>query len=524
MKIERDALLSMTAGPARAKLLGSFYTPEVTATTLARWVVRTGGDRILEPSAGNGSLIRAALARAEALAEVPTCNIVAFDIDPTAIHELRSQELPRTSVIEADFLNQTAATFAPFDAVLANPPFNRNHSIPEETRSALKQRFGTSGASGLWVHFLVHATEFLKVGGRLAFIVPRSAIFTNHGEILLRRISGQFRSVGIYELPSRPTWSTHAEESGAVILADGYKEGSADTYARGYITEDGFAVNHTETSSAGFEKIEKAAIKLGKIATLSIGVVTGRNKVFLLSEEERLNAKISLNNVMHVVSRSAQLRGVLVDRTELMELAKGGHKTLLLRPTRLGKRIQSYLDVIPAADRESVVWFKKRNPWWLVQVEDKYDAVFTYMNDSGPRIVLLGEGIACTNTLHRIAFNEGVRREQKISAVLTALSTYGQLAAEKIGRVYGGGLLKFEIAEAREIPVLQISSVFDDTLLNSVDRALRDNNRCLAEELIDRAYMPGLFGKKWEKARAELRFELAEVRKRRRTVLIEREV
>ncbi|MCS6515088.1 class I SAM-dependent methyltransferase, partial [Burkholderia thailandensis] len=118
MKIERDALLSLTAGPARAKLLGSFYTPEMTARTLARWAVRTASDRILEPSAGNGALIRAALARAQELAGVPSCDVVACDIDPAAIIELRRQELPRPVIIEADCLSQAAASFKPFDAVL----------------------------------------------------------------------------------------------------------------------------------------------------------------------------------------------------------------------------------------------------------------------------------------------------------------------------------------------------------------------------------------------------------------------
>ncbi|MCO8644761.1 hypothetical protein C6Q12_28140 [Burkholderia multivorans] len=519
MKIERDALLSLTAGPARAKLLGSFYTPEMTARTLARWAVRTGSDRILEPSAGNGALIRAALARAQELAGAPSCDVVACDIDPAAIIELRSQALPRTVIIEADFLSQAAASFKPFDAVLANPPFNRNHAIPKDARNALKKRFRTSGASGIWVHFLLHATEFLKVGGRLAFIVPRSAIFTRHGDSLLRRISNQFRSVGIYEFPSRPAWSTHADEAGAVVLADGYKEGSVDSYVRGYITEDGFALSQPNASSPHFEKIEQSSTKLGRIATLSIGVVTGRNKVFLLSDDERRAAGINRSSVMHVVSRSAQLRGALLHSDELMALAKDGHKTLLLRPTRLGARIKRYLDVISEADRESVVWFKKRNPWWLVQVEDRYDAVFTYMNDNGPRIVLLGDGIVCTNTLHRVAFNEGIRQEQKISAVLTVLSTYGQLAAEKIGRAYGGGLLKFEIAEAREIPALEIESVFDENLLARVDRALRANSRSLAQEMVDRAYMPKLFGGKWELVKAELQFELTEARKRRRATV-----
>jgi type I restriction-modification system DNA methylase subunit len=50
--------------PKDAKALGAFYTPKSVADVLAEWVVQLGNERLLEPSVGDGALIRAALARA----------------------------------------------------------------------------------------------------------------------------------------------------------------------------------------------------------------------------------------------------------------------------------------------------------------------------------------------------------------------------------------------------------------------------------------------------------------------------
>ncbi|TCF96434.1 hypothetical protein BZM26_37680 [Paraburkholderia strydomiana] len=517
MKIEREALLKMAPGAARAKLLGSFYTPDVIARILARWGIRTTADQVLEPSAGNGALAKAALQRAHELSTGSTCRITAFDIDPAAIQNLRGQRLPRTTVIEADFLAQAATSFPKFDVVLANPPFNRNHSIPEERRTALRRRFNIHGASGLWVHFVLHSLDFLRKGGRIAFIVPRTAIFTKHGDALLRRLCGQFASLGIYELPARPVWSSRAEEAGAVILADRYGEGVVGDYERGFITEDAVAVAHNRAVNENVLKIQRQCVPLGEIADVSIGAVTGRNNVFLMTEADRRLAGLGRNAVIPIVSKSVQLRGTTLGVDDLRKLSVEGHKTLLLYPTRFSKRVRTYLSVISDEEREEVVWFRKRHPWWRVQLAERYDAVFTYMNDAGPRVVLLENGIVCTNTLHRVAFRAHISRDQRISAALTGLSTFGQLAAEQVGRVYGGGLLKFELAEARKLPVLSLPALFNESLMKQVDKALRGNNKRHATEVIDETIMRKLFGSRWKSVNAELSQDLVIARNERRS-------
>ncbi len=81
MRVENLAMLSPDIASTRARLLGSYYTPDHTAEILAQWAIRSGHEVVLEPSAGAGALVRAALNRARQLTTAPECRAIAFDID-----------------------------------------------------------------------------------------------------------------------------------------------------------------------------------------------------------------------------------------------------------------------------------------------------------------------------------------------------------------------------------------------------------------------------------------------------------
>lgn len=114
--------------------LDGYYTPSQLAGILFEWLVLDGfytGGSVLEPSAGRGAFVRAALA-------VPgTGAITARDIDPARVTEL-SREFeghPRVSVQEGDFLALQEAK--PFDLIVGNPPFS---AAEAHVRRALAMR------------------------------------------------------------------------------------------------------------------------------------------------------------------------------------------------------------------------------------------------------------------------------------------------------------------------------------------------------------------------------------------------
>lgn len=503
-----------------AKALGAYYTPETIADVLAEWLVDTGGELLLEPSAGDGALIRAARARAVALTgSAAPLRLIACDVDPRATESLR-QWLSADVVRTVDFLSLSPDDVAPVDGILTNPPFTRNHALPAEMRADLRERFKVEGAAGLWVHFLLHACKFLVGGGRLAAVVPASAVFTHYGRRALERICQQFAAVELRRIIDRPLWASRTDERGAILLARGFNLGSSEVPSASiWSCNGGGRPQLSRKAPTCFTEAIVASSPLGTIASLSIGAVTGGNHTFLMSEKEREQDGIPLEQVLAIVSRSRHVSGLSVTRDELGILARAGERTWLLAPRSIDCKpsgARRRLARISRAQRRETAWLLKRNPWWAVNAGPDCDAIFTYMNDKGPRLVLAGQGLKCTNTLHRVLFREGVDRNRQLAAALTVVSTFGQLAAEQIGRSYGGGMLKFELAEARLIPVLDSTARVIPKLFGAADQAFRAGRRDEARHLADQSLMPAIFGRSWRKAVDEMNSELNRLRSERR--------
>lgn len=146
----REAMgLAVETGKAvnlRTKLQ-AFYTPAPLADRVAVAVKLKHGYRVLEPSAGAGALVSAAM-------KIAAVDVDAYDVDPTVQDRLSAIGVGQAaltggslSVRIQDFL--IAEPNQIYDAVIMNPPFSGGQDIAHVT----------------------HAIKFLKRGGRLAAIM-----------------------------------------------------------------------------------------------------------------------------------------------------------------------------------------------------------------------------------------------------------------------------------------------------------------------------------------------------------------
>jgi adenine-specific DNA-methyltransferase len=92
------------------------------------------------------------------------------------------------------------------------------------------------------------------------------------------------------------------------------------------------------------------------------------------------------------------------------------------------------------------------------------------------------------------------------------LSTYTQIHAESIGRVYGGGVLKFELKDARRLPLLMPSEPIEAAIFNRIDTALKSGASEVARELADEAILPTFCGASWRDRREQLSARLVSAR------------
>jgi 16S rRNA G1207 methylase RsmC len=146
---EDDTRLALRAGGVNAACATElFATPMALARRMAALANPQPGDRMLEPSAGSGNLLRA-LAELTPFASMKqrACEVVAVESNLAFRESLANEQLGQR-VIGGDFLECTPEDLGRFDVILMNPPF----------------------ANGSDIAHVLHAQRFLAPGARLVAI------------------------------------------------------------------------------------------------------------------------------------------------------------------------------------------------------------------------------------------------------------------------------------------------------------------------------------------------------------------
>ncbi|WBU58589.1 DUF4942 domain-containing protein [Paracoccus sediminicola] len=130
-------------GTALAKDLAFYPTPAEVVDYLLDGLRIEPSEKVLEPSAGIGALVRPLLAQG--------ANVDAIEVHPDRAEVLRGIAHPALSVKCANFLKLPARPI--YDCVVMNPPFYHT----------------------TWADHVRHAFDFLKPGGELRAILPASA-------------------------------------------------------------------------------------------------------------------------------------------------------------------------------------------------------------------------------------------------------------------------------------------------------------------------------------------------------------
>ena len=197
--------------------MGRHFTIGAVAAEMARYAVPRPGCRTLDPACGAGALLAAARERGGAVTGV--------DADPEAAAVASGAMGPGTRVVQADFLDLDPGELgAPFDAVLANPPYLRQEAIGGERKADLRDRFagimaGTgSGRLDLLGYFLLHLSGFLREGGRLAFLSSAAWLTSGYGRLIRTFLADHYRLDRVLESATEP-WFPEARTRAVLVLA-----------------------------------------------------------------------------------------------------------------------------------------------------------------------------------------------------------------------------------------------------------------------------------------------------------------
>lgn len=481
------------------KLRGGYYTPEPVAAWLAAWAIRTSSDTILEPSCGDGNLLVAA---AERLVELGTSR-------PKVGQQLQGVELSsveantarcriaallnrvRPDVVQVDdFFGWWSATrdeTAGYDVIIGNPPFIRYQAFPEPARSRAMDLMAQAGLkanklTNIWVPFVVAAVEALKPGGRLALVIPAELLQVTYAAQLRRFLTARFEHVGL--VSCNELFFAGAEQEVLLLLAEGALEATNPgndcrvSFVEKDTVQQVVQSDPAELLASADEKhvcgdSEKwlkyfldnreiefirelrngdATRNMSDFAEVDVGVVTGKNKFFVLRHSELLALGLD-DSVVPLVSRSAHLRGAIIDREEWQRLCDADERVHLLNLTAstpmLSKDEAKY--VAWGEDEKFHLGYKCsiRTSWYKVPSAWVPDGFLFRQIYDFPRLVSNECGATATDTIHRLAVN-GCDKNELIASTYTYLTA---ASAEIEGRSYGGGVLELEPTEAERLLV-----------------------------------------------------------------------
>jgi adenine-specific DNA-methyltransferase len=474
-----------------AKALGAFYTDAQIAEFLVWWAVRERTATVLDPSFGGGAFLRAACQRLEALGGTPREQVFGVELDPNvhdAITSKLSQEfaLPGRHLLQEDFFALDHATPSPVDVIVGNPPFIRYQRFIGDARDRAQRQVARVGLSlsaltSSWLPFLVHSITQLKTGGRLAMVLPfelTHAAYARPGLEFLQRSFGAvqlltFRQKLFPELSEDTllllaedkgqrsrSWRwrdlAHAGELADLIRTDHRELPRARTLdAVRLVSGDDRLIDHLIPKKAQDLYRELASsrrtTRLGELADVGIGYVTGANDFFHLSPEDAAEWKIPTEFLREAVRRGRSLRGLFFTANDWARASKHGEASYLLH-------IKATDDVPTAVERylatgkaiRSGFKVRSRKPWYTVPHVYQPDAFLSYMSGTTPRLVSNDAHVVAPNSLHILRLHDGVMLHQRALATLWQTSLT-RLSVELEGHALGGGMLKLEPTEAEHV-------------------------------------------------------------------------
>lgn len=485
--------MTLTATDSR-KLRGGYYTPSTVARWMARWAIRSGADRVLEPSCGDGVFLEAAarhLSRRAQLWAGSEPQLVGVELVEDEADKARARVVDlldeeRMDVRDADFFAwRESVPPRSFDAVLGNPPFIRYQNFPEPSRALAMEFMQSQGLrpnrlTNIWVPFVVAGVDLLRAGGRLAMVIPAELLQVTYAGQLRAFLARSFQRINI--VTCNEMFFEHAEQEVVLLLADERLPRQDDdnkceisltetanvatllesvplrapSVGRPKIVQHStekwlkYFLNATEIAFMRALRSHGQVAMLGEHGSVDVGVVTGNNDFFALTQEQVAANELG-GFVTPMVGRSAHLRGAVFRASEFRELAASGKPVHLLHLTeRSAAEFTPGLRRLIAAGEKRGVHLgykcRTREPWYRVPAVWEPDCFLFRQIYDFPRAVVNNGGATSTDTVHRL------RSNRSASSLAANLYTHLTAASAEIeGRSYGGGVLELEPTEAEKL-------------------------------------------------------------------------
>lgn len=474
------------------KRSGAYFTPQDVARTLVSWVVRDPGDRLLDPSCGDGQFLSI------------YSNAVGIEQNPSSA-QAAIASAPGALVHEGDFFTWAAQTHERFECAAGNPPFIRYQHFKGAVRHQALDLCSSHGAcfTGLtssWAPFVVATATLLKPGGRMAFVVPAEIGHAPYAAPLLEFLVESFSEVQIVAIRtklfpnlSEDCWLLYAEGYGGSTNEILFNE--CDVFKGGLSRpRPKVRIGVTEWRTVWSRRLRPyllpveirnlyaAAIshsdsrRLSDFAQVGIGYISGDNDFFHLRPSEAARLRIPNSFLRPTIRNGRAMPSGEITHATVDAWTRMDDPILLLhlkRDHELPKAVRNYLDSSAGVAARQGYKCRNRSPWYAVPDVQVPDYVMSYMAGKSANLVRNSAGVTCTNSVHSVRI-----RDKKLAAELLPKwsSPFVRLSCEIEGHALGGGMLKLEPREAMRILFPRNSPDIDrkaDALENGIETLQR---------------------------------------------------
>jgi len=460
--------------PEERRSRGATYTPKLIVDAMTAWAAETAQapQRIVDPGSGSGRFLAAA-------AQVfPKAELIAVEVDALAALMTRANAAvlgfaKRLTVKLVDYRDLTLPAIAGTTLFIGNPPYVRHHDIKPKWKAwfgdaARSFGFTASGLAGLHVHFFLKTRQLARPGDFGAFITAAEWLDVNYGSVLRRMLADGLGGTALHVIDPKALPFSGTFTTGAITC---FRVGQRpDQLTIRTVESLDKLAPLSQGSSIAWSELESAPrwspllhqtpgprhgdIELGELFRVHRGQVTGCNAVWIAGPQA---ANLPARYLVPAITKAREL------------LAAGD---ALASVTHLKKVVDLPVDLdeLTAAERapvdEFLAWARRmkahqsfiathRRAWWSVGLKHPAAILCTYMARRAPAFVLNRAGARHVNIAHGLYPREPLV-EADLRAVLSYLRRHTTTAG---GRVYAGGLVKFEPKELERIRLPRLEDI-----------------------------------------------------------------
>jgi adenine-specific DNA-methyltransferase len=453
--------------PEERRPHGATYTPQAIVDAMVEWAAADGAPaRVVDPGTGSARFLVAAGRR---FRRVPLIGVEITTLGSILArgHLAAAGFADRSTICTCSYHDFSAPTIEGKTLYVGNPPYVRHHQIPAVwkawlARTARERGLNASQLAGLHVHFFLATAARADRGDLGAFITSAEWLDVNYGSLVRELLLDGLGGLAIHVL--EPT-ATAFEDAASTAAITCFRVGSRPKSIRlrrvktveelGKL-DGGQLVRRERLIEArrwtpftrAPRKMPEGYIELGELCRVHRGAVTGSNATWIVPAEfDALPERVLFPSVTRarelfaardVLGGVAHLRRV-IDLPVDLDGFDSDERKMIDRFLRAAKRRGAASGYIAL----------HRRAWWAVGLRPAAPILATYMARQPPVFVRNVSEARHINIAHGLYPRQPLtaRTLERLARHLRETVTLGQ------GRMYAGGLTKFEPKEMERLPI-----------------------------------------------------------------------